>query len=188
MKKIDFPVINIKLVDIEKVVANDYNPNKVAKEELELLKISILEDGLTQPIVVYYEKNDDKYIIIDGFHRYTILKDFCCKEIPIVIIEKPLKDRMASTIRHNRARGKHQVDLLSELIKSLLLLGWEDYDIAKYLGMSAEEVLRLKQIIGIAKIFANKEYSKAWGESWCGNMEILGKNIQLTREKYGKSL
>jgi len=160
------------MVNINKVVANDYNPNFVAKREYELLIHSISEDGLTQPIVVFHDKEKDEYIIVDGFHRYKVLRDhFKCSKIPIVVIDKPLRERMASTIRHNRARGKHRVDLQAELIKSLLRKGWKDSDIAKHLGMTEEEIIRFKQIVGIAKVFSNTEYSKAWGEEKNG-MEI----------------
>ena len=104
-KEIGFPVLNVKMVDINKVIANDYNPNKVAPPEMELLKHSIEEDGYTQPIVTYYDKANDIYIVVDGFHRYRCAKEyFNLKQIPIVTIEKDLNNRIASTIRHNRAR------------------------------------------------------------------------------------
>lgn len=104
-KEITFPVLNVKMVDIKKVVANDYNPNKVAPPEMELLRHSIEEDGYTQPIVTYYDEETDKYIVVDGFHRYRVAKEvFNLKEVPIVTIDKDLDNRMASTIRHNRAR------------------------------------------------------------------------------------
>jgi len=143
MKK--FPVMDVKLVSIEKVIANDYNPNSVATPEMQLLIHSIEEDGLTQPVVTCYDPGTDLYIVIDGFHRYKVLKDhFKYSEIPVVAIDKDVKDRMAATIRHNRARGKHQVDLMSVLVVKLVKLGWDDIQIAKHLGMEAEEVLRLK--------------------------------------------
>ncbi len=104
-KEITFPVLNVKMVDIKKVVANNYNPNKVAPPEMELLRHSIEEDGYTQPIVTYYDQETDKYIVVDGFHRYRVAKEvFNLKEVPIVTIDKDLDNRMASTIRHNRAR------------------------------------------------------------------------------------
>ena len=110
MKKIEFPVLNVKMVDIEKVIANDYNPNKVMSAEMKLLKLSIEEDGYTQPIVTYYDKALDKYIIVDGFHRYRCAKEFFnLPQVPVVTIDKPIEDRIASTIRHNRARGVHQI-------------------------------------------------------------------------------
>lgn len=156
----------MKLVPIAKVVANEYNPNRVAAKELELLIKSIEEDGLTQPIVTFYDRQADRYEIVDGFHRYWVLKEhFKCEEISVVVIDKPLAERMASTIRHNRARGKHQVDLVAEdIVKALVRMGWSDEKIAVHLGMTEEELIRLKQVVGIARMFANPEYSKSWGE------------------------
>ena len=163
MKNIKWTCLNVKLVPAEKVKANDYNPNKVASPEMELLAKSIEEDGLTMPIVTYYDDEIDTYIVVDGFHRYTVLtKKFKCKEIPVTTIDKPVENRMASTIRHNRARGVHKVDLMSEIVLKLLERGWKDEDIAKHLGMDFEEVLRLKQITGVAEIFRNRDYSRSW--------------------------
>ena len=120
MNKITFPVLNVKMVDINKVVANDYNPNKVAPPEMKLLKHSIEEDGYTQPIVTYYDKDHDQYIVVDGFHRYRCAKEyFGLKQIPVVTIDKDLKNRMASTIRHNRARGTHQITDMSKIVIDL---------------------------------------------------------------------
>jgi len=150
-------------VESKKVQANEYNPNKVAYPEMKLLKHSIEEDGVTQPVVTFYDNEIDRYIIVDGFHRFFLLKKQLKFEyIPIVVIEKDIKDRMASTIRHNRARGVHKVDLMSELVLKLINLGWQDDDIAKHLGMEYDEVLRLKQMTGVAYIFRNREYSKSW--------------------------
>ena len=163
MKKLTFPCLDAKLVPIEKVIANTYNPNFVASPEMELLKISIEEDGLTQPVVVFYDKDRDLYVVVDRFHRYIIVRDYFKSDVlAVAVIDKPIAERMASTIRHNRARGKHQVDLTAELVKSLLKLGKTDSEIAHVLGMSAEELLRLKQQVGIAEILANKEYAKSW--------------------------
>jgi ParB-like chromosome segregation protein Spo0J len=154
-----------KLVPIEQVQANEYNPNKVATIEYDLLKQSIEADGVTMPIVTYYDVSIDRYIVVDGFHRYLILRDiFKCAEVPVVTINKSIKDRMASTVRHNRARGKHQVDLMAELIKKLIQEGCADEEIAERLGMTDDELVRLKQVVGIAKLFSASEYSKAWGE------------------------
>lgn len=154
------------MVPAGKVTANDYNPNKVANKELELLRRSIAEDGVTQPIVTFYDVEADRYVIVDGFHRYRVLtEDFRCEEIPVVVIDKPLDQRMASTIRHNRARGKHQVDLVAEdIVKALVRMGWPDERIQEHLGMTEEELVRLKQHVGIARMFANPEYSKSWGK------------------------
>jgi len=162
-KEIKWTCLNVKLVPIEKVIANDYNPNTVNTPEMELLATSILEDGLTMPIVTFYDEKLDKFIVVDGFHRYKNLKyKFKCEEIPVVTIDKPIQDRMASTIRHNRARGVHKVDLMSEIVLKLLELGWTDENIANHLGMEFEEILRLKQITGVATIFKKRSYSRSW--------------------------
>jgi ParB-like chromosome segregation protein Spo0J len=162
------PVSNVIWVPIDQVVANDYNPNNVAKTEMKLLFISVLHDGYTQPIVTIHDKDQDKYIIVDGFHRHLICKTY--KEIsertggrvPIVVIDKPINDRMASTVRHNRARGKHSVDGMASMVFSMLDNGWEDAEICNQLGLEAEELVRLKHITGFSKLFENAEYKSAW--------------------------
>lgn len=162
------PVYNVKAIPIEKIQANNYNPNKVAPPEMKLLELSIWEDGYTQPIVCFYDANIDRYIVVDGFHRFSIMKT--CKRIyerenglmPVVVIEKPLGERMASTIRHNRARGSHDVDLMSNIVAELVEMGKSDNWIAKHLGMSVDELLRLKQITGLAALFKDREFSKSW--------------------------
>ena len=162
------PVYNVQAVPIEKIRANDYNPNRVAPPEMKLLEISIWEDGYTQPIVCYYDHENDEYIVVDGFHRYTVMKT--SKRIyeregglmPVVVIDKDLSDRMASTIRHNRARGSHNVDLMSNIVAELLEMGKSDSWICKNIGMSADELLRLKQITGLAALFKDEEFSKSW--------------------------
>jgi len=160
---IAFPVLNVKMVSVEKIVANDYNPNSVAPPEMRLLKLSIEKDGYTQPIVTFYDKENDRYIIVDGFHRYRCAVEyFKLDHVPIVVIDKPLADRKASTIRHNRARGKHAIDPMVDLVADLYGEGWGDGQIAKELGMDADEVLRLKQNKGLAEMFADKDFSKAW--------------------------
>ena len=164
-KKIEFPVLDVKMIPIKKVEANDYNPNKVARPELKLLKLSIEQDGYTQPIVAYHDKTHDKYIIVDGFHRYYCARRyFNLKEIPIVVINKRLNNRMASTIRHNRARGTHQIKDMSNIVKELSKVGWSDERIEKELGMDKDEVIRLKQITGLKEAFQNHEFSKSWEE------------------------
>ncbi len=166
MTEITFPCLAAKLVPAAKVVANDYNPNKVAARELDLLELSIREDGVTQPIVTYCDSAADLYVIVDGFHRWRVLTErLGCSQIPVVTLDKDIRNRMASTVRHNRARGKHQVDLVAELVKSLLAKGWDDERVAEHLGMTEEELVRLKQVVGIARMFANPEYSKSWGEN-----------------------
>lgn len=163
MKKLTFPCMQPKLVNIDDVMSNDYNPNKVANPEMKLLEKSIEEDGLTMPIVTYYDEELKKYIIVDGFHRYTIVKNaFKSDKIAVVTIDKDIKDRMASTVRHNRARGVHKVDLQAEMVVDLIKKGWTDEDISDHLGMSFEEVLRLKQQTGIAELFKNRGHSRSW--------------------------
>ena len=150
---------------MEKIVANDYNPNSVAPPEMKLLKLSIEEDGYTQPIVAYHDKEKDKYVIVDGFHRYRCAKEyFHLDEIPVTVIDKPLNNRIASTIRHNRARGVHAIRGMSDIVLTLCRSGWSDAEISKHLGMEAEEVIRLKQITGLKEAFANHEFSRSWEE------------------------
>ncbi len=162
------PVYKVIAVEVEKIQANTYNPNSVASPEMKLLYESILNDGYTMPIVCYYLPEIDKYEIVDGFHRYTIIKkhkDIFDREegkLPVVIIDKDITNRMASTIRHNRARGSHSVDLMSNIVAELLEMGKSDKWIAKHLGMDADELLRLKQITGLASLFKDKEFSKSW--------------------------
>lgn len=163
MKKLSFPVMEVKMVDINKVVANDYNPNHVNPPEFKLLCLSMEEDGMTQPCVVFYDKENDLYIVIDGFHRYKACKEyFKVEQLPVVVIDKDLSQRMSSTIRHNRARGSHQVEKMSDMVVSLLKAGWDDAKIAKQLGMDADELIRLKQVCGIAEVFKGFDYNRAW--------------------------
>ena len=160
---ITLPVMEPIIVPVDKVQANNYNPNHVAKNNMELLEQSILDNGFCFAIVTIYDEDIEKYVIIDGFHRYTILKDYLgCEEIPIVVLEHDTKQRMASTVQFNRARGSHQVELMGDLVKSLFEQGADDEEIAKHLGMELEEVFRLKQITGIAAIFKNQTFSKSW--------------------------
>lgn len=162
------PVYNIKAVPIEKIRANEYNPNSVATPEMKLLYDSIKEDGYTMPIVCYYHAEDDMYEIVDGFHRYSIMKlykDIYDREegkLPVSTIDKPIGERMASTIRHNRARGSHDVDLMSNIVAELHEMGKSDTWIAKHLGMDLDEILRLKQITGLASLFKDNNFSKSW--------------------------
>ncbi|HIX15449.1 MAG TPA: ParB/RepB/Spo0J family partition protein [Candidatus Hungatella pullicola] len=162
------PVYHVIAVPVEKIKPNTYNPNTVAPPEMKLLYDSIKEDGYTMPIVCYYSKEDDTYIIVDGFHRYRIMleyRDIYEREngmLPVSVIDKPLANRMASTIRHNRARGSHDVDLMSNIIKELHELGRSDAWISKHLGMDKDEILRLKQITGLAALFKDVKFGKAW--------------------------
>lgn len=164
------PVDCVLWVKNNLVQANDYNPNNVAPPEMELLRLSISNDGYTQPIVSM--PNDDGTIeVIDGFHRNRVGKE--CDDIqkrvkgylPVVSIRETQKDknnRVASTIRHNRARGKHRVDSMSEIVVDLKKRNWSDKKISKELGMDRDEVLRLAQISGLVELFENKEFSKSW--------------------------
>jgi ParB-like chromosome segregation protein Spo0J len=159
----EHPVSSVKWVSIDRVEANDYNPNSVAPPEMKLLELSILSDGFTQPIVVW--ENDSKYEVVDGFHRFLIGKKIKMTHLPIVIINSGRtnkEDRIASTIRHNRARGRHQIDSMSNIVLELSKRNWSDKKIAREIGMEPDEVLRLKQITGLAEIFADHEFSEAW--------------------------
>ena len=162
------PVYNVIPVPIEKIKPNTYNPNAVAPPEMKLLYDSIKADGYTMPIVCYYDKKDDLYIIVDGFHRYRIMlenQDIYDREqgmLPVSVINKSLDQRMASTIRHNRARGNHDVDLMSNIVKELHELGRSDTWISRHLGMDKDEILRLKQITGLAALFKDVNFGQAW--------------------------
>ncbi len=163
------PVDCVLWVENTRVEANDYNPNSVAPPEMELLKVSIMSDGYTQPIVVFPEET--KFTVVDGFHRNRVGKE--CKEVtervkgylPVTVIRQGREDRgdrIAATIRHNRARGKHRIDAMSEIVLELKKRNWSDEKIGRELGMEPDEVLRLAQIKGLAEIFKDKEFSKAW--------------------------
>lgn len=162
------PVYNVISVPIEKIIPNTYNPNTVAPPEMKLLYDSIKEDGYTMPIVCYYNKGNDTYEIVDGFHRYRVMleyPDIYEREggmLPVSVIQKSLDHRMASTIRHNRARGTHDVDLMSNIVKELHELGRTDAWISKHLGMDRDEILRLKQITGLAALFKDVDFGEAW--------------------------
>lgn len=168
MQKYSSPVYNIQRILIDKIQANSYNPNSVAPPEMKLLYQSIKEDGYTMPIVCYYLEDIDKYEIVDGFHRYTTMlkhKDIYEREegyLPVSVIDKPISDRMASTIRHNRARGSHSIELMTNIVNELVEAGMSDAWILKNIGMDADELLRLKQISGLAALFKDKEFSKSW--------------------------
>jgi len=165
MMNLEFPCLDARLVPAEKVVANDYNPNKVASPEMKLLKLSIKLDGVTQPIVTYYDEDKGQYTVVDGFHRYIVIKNkFNSDKIPVTVIDKPIDERMGSTIRHNRARGTHQIRGMSDIVLELSKDGWSDEEICNKLGMELDEVIRLKQITGLKEAFADHEFSKSWEE------------------------
>jgi ParB-like chromosome segregation protein Spo0J len=163
-KQFKSPVYSVIGVPIEKIEANNYNPNHVAKREMDLLYQSIKCDGYTMPVVCFYDYERDKYVIVDGFHRYTIMltrRDIYEREdglLPVSIIDKNISDRMASTIRHNRARGKHEVELQASLV-GMLKQGWDELKIMKELGMTLEEVQRLIGLKGIASEIHGVPYS-----------------------------
>lgn len=162
------PVYSVISVPIEKIKPNTYNPNAVAPPEMKLLYESIKEDGYTMPIVCYYSRESDIYVIVDGFHRYRIMLDHTDiyeREngmLPVSVIRKPIDQRMASTIRHNRARGSHNVDLMSNIVKELQEMGRSDAWISRHLGMERDEILRLKQITGLMTMFKDVKFGKAW--------------------------
>jgi len=162
------PVYSVKAVPLAKIRANAYNPNAVAPPEMKLLELSIWEDGYTMPIVCYYLPDDDVYEIVDGYHRYTtMLTSERIREregglMPVVVIEKDVSNRMASTIRHNRARGSHSIELMSNIVAELTQAGMSDAWILRHIGMDKDELLRLKQITGLADLFKDKEFSEAW--------------------------
>ena len=161
------PVYNVLPVPLEKIQANSYNPNSVAPPEMKLLYQSIKEDGYTMPVVCYYNIENDTYEIVDGFHRFTIMKthkDIFEREkgcLPVVVIDKDENNRMASTIRHNRARGSHSIELMTNIVSELVKSGMGDDWILKQIGMDADELLRLKQLSGLAELFKNKEFSNS---------------------------
>jgi ParB-like chromosome segregation protein Spo0J len=177
------PVDFVKWVPQSDVAANDYNPNSVAPPEMELLRVSIMADGYTQPIVTNME--NERFEVIDGFHRNRVGKE--CADVaarikgylPVVQIraaQTDITDRMASTIRHNRARGKHQVNAMSDIVIELKRRNWTDEKIAKNLGMEPDEILRLCQISGIAELFQDQDFSASW------DIEHFEENVEIELE------
>ena len=167
---IEHPVLNVQLVPSDKVIGNDYNPNKVAPPEMKLLELSIRKDGLTMPVVVCDTPEDKKhpYTVVDGFHRTKVVqKESDINQslhgyLPVSRLNKGIEDRITSTVRHNMARGTHQVELSAKLVVLLKKHNWTNARIGTELGMDADEVLRLKQITGIAEAFKDQEFSKSW--------------------------
>ena len=162
------PVYNVQAVPIELIQANSYNPNAVAPPEMRLLYESIKEDGYTMPIVCYKLPNGT-YEIVDGYHRYTVMlthKDIYEREggkLPVVVIDKDVSNRMASTIRHNRARGQHSTELMMNIVSEMKKSGMSDVWIMKEIGMDADELLRLKQLSGLAEMFKDRNFTKSEG-------------------------
>ena len=164
------PVDCVLWINQDEITANDYNPNTVPPPEKRLLCKSLEMDGFTQPIVVT-ESEARHYEIVDGFHRHEIgsnralLKRQLKGYLPVTCLRKERQkkfDRIAATIRHNRARGRHQINAMSDIVRELVQLGWDDERISQELGMDSDEVLRLKQINGLLELFADRRYSEAW--------------------------
>ena len=167
MMGLEHPVLAVKLVAPDKIMGNDYNPNRVAPPEMRLLELSMLKDGVTLPVVA--ARNDKgQYVIVDGFHRTQIVKYYppVCESlqgyVPVVELNKDISDRIASTVRHNMARGSHKTTLSARLVGLLKKYNWTDKKISQELGMDADEVLRLKQLTGLIEAFADQEFSKSW--------------------------
>ncbi len=155
------PALSPRLIRADDIDANAYNPNFVASTELDLLENSMRADGITMAVVVVREGK--RHTVVDGFHRRrTAIERLGRRYVPCAVIDSPVADRMASTVRHNRARGKHQVELMGSLVRGMLELGWDDAKISTNLGMTVEELLRLKQTVGVAAILASPEYGRAW--------------------------
>lgn len=180
------PVDCVLWVKNDSVHANDYNPNSVAPPEMKLLHVSISEDGYTQPIVSMLEENGMREVV-DGFHRHRVGKEYeDVKErvhgyLPVVTINEDRKDksdRIAATIRHNRARGKHKVTAMSDIVVDLKKRNWSDEKIARELGMDSDEVLRLCQISGLAEMFEDQEFSQAWEADGINETD----NLQIEEE------
>ncbi|CAL1329550.1 IbrB-like domain-containing protein [Candidatus Providencia siddallii] len=168
------PIDYVIWVKRNQVLANDYNPNVMSPTEKKLLETSLIKDGYTQPIVVLpmlpNKKDQLTWQVVDGYHRYLLSKKNILKKrlnnyIPVTLLNKKIDDisnQMAATIRHNRARGQHKISAMSDIVRDLSRLGWNDYKISKELGMSKDEVLRLKQISGLTELFSDREFSDAW--------------------------
>lgn len=178
------PVDFVRWVPIEKVKPNDYNPNSVAKIEMGLLYKSIKQDGYTQPIVTIYDDEKDEYVIVDGFHRYFVCltqKDIQERNkgmLPIVVIDKNISERMAATVRHNRARGAHSISGMSNMVFKMLDQGCTDQYICENLGLDPTELIKLKHLSGFSKLFDDTEYNKAW----------VTKSQLLAKKQYEESL
>lgn len=182
----DDPVGQVKWVHHTQVQANDYNPNSVAHQEMRLLHTSISEDGYTQPVVVIWDPDakggEGRYVVVDGFHRYTTLVRYADINeklhgyLPVVVLDKSIADRMASTVRHNRARGKHSIAGMSSIVFGMLQEGQSDADICNKLGLEAEELARLKHITGYSKLYQDQEFSKV----------VLTKTQAAEKAKYAR--
>lgn len=164
----DQPICNVEWIPVGKVFANNYNPNSVATQEMKLLYRSVKADGYTQPVVVIHDDKKDRYVIVDGFHRYSIMRRYkdiyaaCEGKLPCVVLHnKTMNDLMASTVRHNRARGKHSINGMSNIVMEMLINGATDLEVCNELGLEPEELVRLKHITGYAKLYEHNEYTRA---------------------------
>ena len=188
----DHPVTNVKWVPVELVKPNLYNPNSVPPAEMALLKTSIMADGYTMPAVVM-DNGDGTYVLIDGFHRWLSAQDPDIRAttggmIPVSVVDAPLEERMASTVRHNRARGAHAIMSMGNIAQEMMNAGWTDERILLELGMSADELERLKHVTGYAKLYSDrKEYSQAWLPSgWKQHMDkraVEKRMVEARRER-----
>lgn len=162
--KIEIPCMNIKLVSRDQIKANNYNPNHVPKDKMQLLKQSIIDNGFCFPIVTIWDEDEEKYIIVDGFHRYTICQPewLDIKEVPVVVLKHDISKRMAATIQFNKARGVHAVDMDADVVKSLINQGMSELDISQHLGIDVETIHRYKQMTGILDLFKNINFSASW--------------------------
>lgn len=177
------PISDLRWVPHEQVEPNSYNPNSVATNEMHLLAHSIRNDGYTQPVVTIWDDERGKYIIVDGFHRWLTMRS--CADVrestggllPIVVIAKDINDRMASTVRHNRARGRHSMDGMANMVFAMLDNGWTDSEVCAELGMEADELVRIKHVTGFSRLFEDVQYQRAWE----------GKRQILLRKQYEES-
>lgn len=162
------PIDRVRWVHIDRVQANDYNPNAVPQNEMRLLHTSITADGYTQPVVTIFDPDLDKYVIVDGFHRYTVMRtnrdvfDSTGGMLPIVVLDKSMAERMAATVRHNRARGKHSVAGMGNIVFGMLREGRTDAEVCADLGLEAEELARYKYVTGFAKLADTVDYGRSW--------------------------
>lgn len=163
-QEIKMPCLAIKLVNRNDIMANNYNPNSVPSDKMELLKQSIIDNGFCFPIVTIWSEEEQKYVIIDGFHRFTMCSPewLDIEQVPIVVLDHDISQRMAATVQFNKARGVHEIDGDADIVKSLSQQGLSDEEICKHLGLDAETVLRYKQLTGILDLFKNTSYSPAW--------------------------
>lgn len=160
--KIKYPVLDTKMVSYEDLQANNYNPNSVSEDKMKLLKQSIIDNGFLFPIITIYDNDLEKYVIVDGFHRYTVLGQLKQKEVPIIVLDHDISKRMYTTIQMNKAKGVHQVDLDADVIKALLEQGETEEEISKHLEIDLETIHRYKSLTGILSLFENVSYSKSW--------------------------